>query len=102
MRKNKRAKSQASAKTSFQTVRVEKNDITLKNTLYQKSKRKTYSTKKAVAKFKEEVKRGPFYICVACNRTWYKQTVQIFEKNTYQVETSSVFDYMVCSTDGKL
>ena len=46
----------------------EKNDITLKNT-YQKSKRKKYSTEKAVAKFKEEVKKGPFYICVACNRT---------------------------------
>ena len=78
-----------------------KNDITLKNTLYQNSKRKTYSTEKAVAKFKEEVKKGPFYIYVVCNRTLYKQTVQIFEKNKYQVETSSVFDYMVYSADGK-
>ena len=78
----------------------EKNDITLKNT-YQKSERKKYSTEKAVAKFKEEVKKGPFYICIACNRTLYKRSVQLFEKNKYQVETSSVFDYMVCSADGK-
>ena len=38
----------------------EKNDITLKNTLFQKSKRKKYSTEKAVANFKEEVKKGRF------------------------------------------
>ena len=79
----------------------EKNDITLKNTLYQKSGRKKYSTEKAVAKFKEEVKKGPFYICVVCNRTLYTRTVQMFEKNKYQVETCSVFDYMVRSADGK-
>ena len=66
----------------------EKNDITLKNTLYQKSKRKKYSTEKVVAKFKEETEKGPFYIFVACNRTLYKRTVQIFEKNKYQVGTS--------------
>ena len=65
------------------------------------SKRKKYSTQKAVVKFKEEVKKGPFYICVVCNRTLYKRTVQIFEKNKYQVETSSVFDCIVCSADGK-
>ena len=52
-------------------------------------------------KFKEEVKKGPFYICVVCNRNLYKRTVQIFEKNKYQLETSLVFDYMVCSADGK-
>ena len=56
---------------------------------------------KAVAKFKEEVKKGTNYICVIWNRTLYKRTVQIFEKNKNQVETSSVFDYMVCSADGK-
>ena len=53
----------------------EKNDITLKNTLYQKSNRKKWPTEKAVAKFKEEVKKGPFYICVVCNRTLDKPTV---------------------------
>ena len=50
---------------------------------YQKSKRKKYSTEKAVAKFKEEVKKGPFYICVVCNKTLHKGTVQIFEKSKY-------------------
>ena len=79
----------------------EKNYITLKNILYQKSKRKKYSMEKAVAKFKEEAKKGPFYSCVVCNRTLYKQTIQIFEKNKSQVETSSAFDYMVCSAGGK-
>ena len=79
----------------------QKNDITLKNTSYQKSNRKKYSTEKAVAKFKEEVKKGPFCICVVCNRTLYKRTVQIFEKNKYQLETSSVYDYMIYSADGK-
>ena len=34
----------------------ENNDITLKNILCQKSKRKKYSTEKVVAKFKEEVR----------------------------------------------
>ena len=76
--------------------------ISFSKTHYFKSlKGEKYSTEKAVAKFKEEVKKGPFYICVVCNRTFYKPTVQIFEKNKYQVETSSVFDYMVCSADGK-
>ena len=79
----------------------EKNDITLKSTLYQKSKRKKYSTEKVVAKFKEEVKKGTNYICAIWNRTLYKRTVQIFEKNKNQVEISSVFDYMVYSADGK-
>ena len=31
----------------------------------------------------------------------YKRSVQILEKNKYQVETRSVFDYRVCSADGK-
>ena len=31
----------------------------------------------------------------------FKWTVHIFEKNKYQVESSSVFDYTVCSADGK-
>ena len=70
-------------KRRYKLPEFEKNDITLKNTLYQKSKRKKYSAEKAVAKFKEEVKKGPFYICVVCNRTLYKRTVQIFEKNKY-------------------
>ena len=30
-------------------------------------KEKSTPRKKAVAKFKEEVKKGPFYICVVCN-----------------------------------
>ena len=68
---------------------------------YQKSKRKKYSTEKAVAKFKEKVKKGSLYICFVFNRTLYKRTVQILEKNKYQVDTSSVFDYMLCSADGK-
>ena len=45
--------------------------------------------------------QGLFYICVVCNRNLHKQTFQIFGENKYQVETSSVFDYMVCSADGK-
>ena len=88
-------------KRRYKLSEFEKSDITLKNTLYQKSKRKKYSTEKAVAKLKKEVKKDPFYICVVCNRALSKRTVQIFEKNKYQDETRSVFDYMVCSADGK-
>ena len=51
-------------------------------------------------RLRKKSKRIPF-TCVACNRTLYKWTVQIFEKNKYQVENSSVFDYMVCRADGK-
>ena len=58
-------------KRRCQLSEFEKNDITLKNIFYQKSKRKIYSTEKLVAKFKEEVKIGSFYICVVFNRNLY-------------------------------
>ena len=51
-------------------------------------------------RLRKKSKRVPF-TCAVCNRILYKWTVQIFEKNKYQVENSSVFDYMVCRADGK-
>lgn len=30
---------------------------------------------KTVAKFKDEIKKGPFYLSVVWNKTFYKQTV---------------------------
>ena len=39
----------------------EKKDIRHKNIVYLKSKRNKYSKEKAVAKFKEDIKTGPFY-----------------------------------------
>ena len=76
--------------------------ISPSKTHYIKSlKEKRTLRKKWLRSLRRKLKRALF-TSVACNRTWYKQTVQIFQKNNYQVEMSSVFHYMVCSTDGKL
>jgi hypothetical protein len=36
-----------------------------------------------IAKFKKQIKSGPFYICCVCNRTLYKKSVVILQKNKY-------------------
>ena len=36
-----------------------------------------------IEKFKKQIKSGPFHICCVCNRTLYKKSVVILQKNKY-------------------
>jgi len=56
-------------------------------------------SKNNVCKFKALVKNGPVFVCVACNRTLYRQSVFIFDNNKYQVD-HKIFDSRLSSFDG--
>ena len=54
-----------------------------------------------IEKFRTEIRQGPFYICVICNRLLYKVTVKLFDENKYRGVDGEVFQYRVLSFDGK-
>ena len=51
-----------------------------------------------IEKFKKQIKSGPFYICCVCNRTLYKKSVVILQKNKYPRQDCFMLQ---CSFDGK-
>ena len=51
-----------------------------------------------IEKFKKQIKSGPFYICCVCNRTLYKKSVVILQKNKYPRQNCFMLQ---CSFDGK-
>ena len=88
-------------------------NLTEEKKIVQKEKdRKRKSTKKAVLPFKNgiiqrvktfknEIRKGPFFICVICNRLLYKISVVLFDKNKYPDVAEEVFAYHVLSFDDK-
>ena len=48
-------------------------------------------SKNAVERFKSEVRDGPYYICVICNRSLYKRSVKIFHSQKYNLPSISYF-----------
>ena len=61
-----------------------------KNNLLDREKEKrmekkslTHDIDMYIEKFKKQIKSGPFYICCVCNRTLYKKSVVILQKNKY-------------------
>ena len=61
-----------------------------KNNLVNREKEKrmekkslTHDIDTYIEKFKKQIKAGPFYICCVCNRTLYKKSVVILQKNKY-------------------
>ena len=61
-----------------------------KNNLLNREKEKrmekkslTHDIDTYIEKFKKQIKAGPFYICCVCNRTLYKKSVVILQKNKY-------------------
>jgi hypothetical protein len=51
-----------------------------------------------IEKFKKQIKAGPFYICCVCNRTLYKKSVVILQKNKYPRQDCFMLQ---CSFDSK-
>ncbi|XP_066925556.1 uncharacterized protein [Clytia hemisphaerica] len=54
-----------------------------------------------VKTFKKEIRKGPFFICVICNRLMYRLSVVLFNQNKYHDVDENVFSYRVLSFDGK-
>ena len=62
---------------------------------------KSKSSASRIEKFRAEVRQGPFYICVVCNRLLYKVSVTFFDENKYRGVDEEVFLHRVRSFDGK-
>ena len=54
-----------------------------------------------VKAFKKEIRKGPFFICVICNRLLYKISVVLFDESKYPGVNNEVFAYRVLSFDDK-
>ena len=44
-----------------------------------------------VKTFKDQIKEGPFYICVVCNRSLYRRSVILFKENSYSIDIPNFF-----------
>ncbi|CAB3982978.1 Hypothetical predicted protein [Paramuricea clavata] len=76
-----------------------------KNNLLNREKEKrmekkslTHDIDMCIEKFKKQIKSGPFYICCVCNRTLYKKSIVILQKNKYPRQDCFMLQ---CSFDGK-
>ena len=63
-------------------------------------KQKNYNTSKVSAisdidkriqRFKELIMKGPYYICVVCNRCLYKRSVVVFKEDKYESLNSKFY-----------
>ena len=52
-----------------------------------------------VKTFKDQIKEGPFYICVVCNRSLYRRSVILFKENSYSIDIPNFF-FEIKSYDG--
>ena len=67
-----------------------------------KTKKNDSPTPKTVKLFKSHISKGPYYICVICNRCLYRQSVKPFVESKYYVAIeifNNVLDYRVQSFD---
>ena len=44
-----------------------------------------------VKTFKGQIKEGPFYICIVCNRSLYRCSVILFKENSYSIDIPILF-----------
>ena len=44
-----------------------------------------------VSSFHKAIQDGPYYVCIVCNRTLYRRTVQIFDISKYNISEIEVF-----------
>ncbi|CAB3988273.1 Hypothetical predicted protein [Paramuricea clavata] len=77
-------------------------DPTQKNNLLNREKEKwmekkslTHDIDMYIEKFKKQIKSGPFYICCVCNRTLYKKSVVILQKNKYPRQDCLCFNVLL-------
>eukprot|EP00111_Clytia_hemisphaerica_P014081 TCONS_00041443-protein len=59
------------------------------------------SMMRRVKTFKTDIRKGPFFICVICNRLMYRVSVILFNENKYHDVDEDVFSYRVLSFDNK-
>ena len=52
-----------------------------------------------VKPFKDQIKEGPFYICVVCNRSLYRRSVILFKESSYSIDIPNFF-FEIKSYDG--
>ena len=53
-----------------------------------------------IKKFKDKVILGPYYVCVVCNRTSYRQMFVIFHEENYEIEDPNFMFAHVEGFDG--
>ena len=53
-----------------------------------------------IKKFREEITKGPYFICVVCNRCLYRKSVLIFNETKYDLNVESFCYEKVNSYDG--
>ena len=60
--------------------------------------------------FKINIKQGPYFVCVICNRSMYKRSVKLFDMEKYEIldDTTLPFvnsyngnHYIICNTCDK-
>ena len=53
-----------------------------------------------IKKFREEITKGPYFICVVCNRSLYRKSVLTFNETKYDVNAERFCYEKVNSYDG--
>ena len=67
--------------------------------LFKDSEIKSNGTPSRIKAFKTQIVKGPFYICVICNRTLYKTSVLLFLESKYEASSDIVFSSRIQSFD---
>ena len=62
-------------------------------------RKEKYKNSNRIQAFKTQITKGPFYICVICNRAMYKSSVQLFLESKYDETLGVVFMSRVQSFD---
>ena len=73
----------------------------VRKVLFKDSEIKSNVTPSRIKAFKTQILKGPFYICVICNRTLYKTSVLLFLESKYEASLCfrDVFSSRVQSFD---
>ena len=66
---------------------------------FEDSKIKEIGLSNRIKTFKKQIVKGPFYICVICNRTLYKTSVLLFLETKYEITSNVIFSSRVQSFD---
>ena len=62
-------------------------------------KKQMVDSDKRILNFKQKVMLGPYYICVVCNRTSYRQMFVIFQEESYDIQNPNFFFAHIKSPD---
>ena len=73
--------------------------IPVRKVLFKDSVIKANRLPSRIKAFKTQIAKGPFYICVICNRTLYYTSVLLFLESKYEASSDVVFSSRVQSFD---